>query len=85
MTNTSKLAIPDGWTIRPMGQHGDQAIIQSSGPHAGMVTVDFERRVFRGGHSTAGRGHGPNEKPVGRGWNQKLVDEAVKWLRDALS
>ena len=53
-------------------------------PAIGMATVDFKERIFRPGISTFGRAQGPDAKPSGRGWEQKLVDAAMAWLESTL-
>jgi len=47
------------------------------------VTIDWARRCVRSGFSTTGqavtrRGY------TGRGWRQRLVDDAIKFLQDLL-
>lgn len=45
----------------------------------GYVTIDFNRRCFRGGLVVSGSpdGHVPYQ---GRGWAQSLVADATAWL-----
>jgi hypothetical protein len=69
--------IPEGWTMEPSQFAGNFYINR---PDAGTATVDFEKRVYRWGANTVGAGRGSADVPMGRGWKQKLVDEAVAWL-----
>lgn len=76
-TEPPQVTVPPSFRYEPNGLGKGYDIIVLDG--VGMVTVDWERRTFRaGGTSTA--------RPVGivhhkgRGWQQRLVDEAVEWL-----
>jgi len=69
--------IPSGWTYEPMVGMRNFAVIK--GPD-GFVSLDFERRLFRGGWTTIGR-PASTEKYTGRGWKSRLVTDAVKWLQ----
>lgn len=69
--------MPVGWTYEPMIGRRGFAVISCAG--IGGVTLDFERRVFRGGWSFTGRTE--NEiKYTGRGWKSRMIYDAVKWL-----
>lgn len=74
-----KVKVPEAWRAEEL-REGDYLLISGLD---GMVTVDFRHRSYRGGYSTTG--------PViaggtltGRGWKQKLVDQAVQWLTEAM-
>ena len=69
--------VPDGWEVTT---HGDQYLI-IRGP-AGFVTVSLVARVFRLGHTaTHGPAHPRSRPAFGRGWMQKVVDDAVRALK----
>lgn len=74
------MRVPDGWMIERMVNDDDYAIL--CWPPHGNMTVDFAGRCFRLGISTVGRIDGPKKRPTGRGWSQRLVDEAVARLRE---
>lgn len=71
--------LPAGWVAEDYGA-GD-VVIRS--PH-GSVTIDVERRIFKLGY-----GIGPPRpysmacKYTGRGWLGRLVDDAIKALKEA--
>lgn len=73
--------MPEGWTARRMGRNEGYAEITAPIEHTSYyVTVDFAARAFRGGLST----HGPSASTLvytGRGWRQRLIQDAVVWLR----
>lgn len=72
--------LPAGWTSEDLGS--DQLLIVgwTSVDYKQFVTVDFRRRGFRGGFSTHGAMHSQSVY-TGRGWSQRLVADAVAWLR----
>lgn len=77
------IELPEGWTHEalPFGQF---AVIHAA--NKGMVTVDYDARTFRGGLSTMGRTDiDPTlSRPQGRGWRQRLEENAVEWLLNAI-
>jgi len=73
-------SIPEGWTLDHVTvTRGEEAILTA--PGVGYVTIVWHRRGFRPGISTIGKliGKGPFR---GRGWKQRLVNEAVAWLKE---
>jgi len=73
-----KYEIPEGWTSEQLGT--DTLVISTSPPMSGSVTVDFARRGFRSGcYTTTGR-FVTDTLYQGRGWRQRLVADAVKYL-----
>lgn len=46
-----------------------------------MVTVDFERRGFRGGFTTIGK-MTSSKVYRGRGWKKALCADAMEWLEE---
>ena len=72
--------IPVGWTHRYFSMYG----VVVTYPGKGSVTINFQRRSF-----TSGFSHVRFKNEIcrlvhgGRGWKQKLVDDAVEWLLDA--
>lgn len=87
VTDDRALRIPEGWTLEPMTGMRDLFIVIA--PKIGAATIDFQRRGFRLGMfvlsgSFVGakytrRGY-EQKKYEGRGWRQKLVDDAVASL-----
>lgn len=81
--NVSKLTVPQGWTAEEVpGSRRQLAIGKPREAGGGFVTVDFERRVFGPGY-----GGFPSSRYIdipmnyaGRGWQQRIVDDAVAWL-----
>lgn len=73
--------LPEGWTARRMGRSEGYAEIVAPMGHAScFVTVDFANRGFRGGGSTTGR-MASTLVYTGRGWRQRLIQDAIAWLR----
>lgn len=70
------LKLPDGWT----SEHYVGCGTSITWPAHGGVTIDWERRGFRSGYSVTGA-LTSTAKYTGRGWKQRLVDDAVAWLR----
>lgn len=70
--------LPAGWTSELVGN--GQVLIR--GTH-GYVTVDWNKRGFRSGFSVYGR-LASTAKYVGRGWQQRLVADAVAWLQKVI-
>ncbi len=87
------VVIPDGWTLEPYSPTSkDLYVLHTPEPMRYMATVDFQKRNVRSGMSTIGRCVGAKQvrgmwvelKFGGRGWKQKLVDLAIKHLREVL-
>lgn len=80
--------LPDGWTCEQYGRSRFYFVLMSPGPTRLAVTLDLDKRGFRGGGSMSGpmasdvlrRGPKPRGIFSGRGWKQALADAAVKWL-----
>ena len=67
--------LPNGWTSEDLG--ASQLLLRCA--DGGMVTLDFERRLFRAGYSTAGPPTS-TAKYTGRGWQQRLLADAIAQL-----
>lgn len=82
------VVLPEGWTLEMLPRQPDYALLSApSGRY--MVTLDFRKRGFRSGYSTTGLlvGEAWNKKRKmygGRGWRQKIVDDAVASLQEVL-
>jgi hypothetical protein len=76
------IVIPAGWTFEDIKDRG-QTLLMTPAPQRYMTTIDWERRGFRSGYCTYGRLLN-NGSPTGRGWKQRLVDEAVVFLEGLL-
>lgn len=93
MIVTTEFKLPPNWTAETLSTgHLLISCMQERlrRPHepvemyvAGMATVDFVARGFRSGLSVSAF-LTSKTKYGGRGWKQALVDDAVKWLEDAL-
>lgn len=85
-TPTDSLTFPAGWEVNATESKRDCIVLRGiEGTASGFVTVDFEQRAFRLGWDTSfSRSHGPGKRPEGLGWKQKLVDAAVKALKEVL-
>lgn len=85
---TESLRVPDGWILDLVSKSWPHLVLLTAPPPLGMVTIDFRQRGFRGGCTVSG--HFVGEKVTrrgitrpaygGRGWRQKIVDDAVAWL-----
>lgn len=78
---SSPFVVPDGWEIHADGYGRDADVVQSPGPIRYMATIDWKRRGFRGGMTTYGDLLGDATRYKGLGWQQRLVDDVVAWLR----
>lgn len=77
--------LPAGWASEDWG---GQLVLKAPAlvghvPYAGYVTVDFSRRCFRSGSVTIGPA-ASQATYTGRGWRQRLIDDAVAWLQGVL-
>jgi len=69
--------VPDGWSTEVVGTH-HTAI---TAPAIGCVTIDWRERCYRGGlYVRTGRPQS-TAKYIGRGWQDRLVHDAIEWLR----
>lgn len=88
---TTKLKIPYGWRLEPYAPPDlDVLVLVTHGPRY-ATTIDFRDRCFRSGFSTSGPPVGEAWSAIGgwrrydgRGWRQKIVDDAVAHLRGVL-
>ena len=69
------LPLPDGWTSEPAGS----LLTMIRHPAGYMVTIDWRMRVFRGGLTSIAR-PASTAKYAGRGWQQRIVADAIAWL-----
>lgn len=69
--------VPEGWTWEY--QYNNRYLVLSW-PKYGYVTMDMERRGFRGGMVWTGPLNS-TDRYSGRGWKQHLTEDAVAWLR----
>lgn len=76
--------IPEGWQFKQLKPEKLGCYLlttPSTRPPVLMATVDFRRRVFRGGLTVTGRAAVEiTAFYTGRGWRQRLVDDAMAWL-----
>ena len=77
------IALPDGWEAEALDWHPGLTVLHAPNK-AGMVTLDYTQRVFRGGLCTCGQPTS-TEAYGGRGWAEKLERDAVAWLSAVLA
>ena len=82
----SALRVPEGWLLEPLPR-SDYVLISTPPPLRLMATIDFRLRGFRSGYSQSGplvseTWNKRRKQYGGRGWKQKIVDDAVKWLQE---
>ena len=83
-----KFSLPEGWTFEDLDH--DTVLVKSPAPHRYMATLDMKSRGIRSGLCRSGRFI--DEEPqlgrsrlkrktyAGRGWQQKMMADAVKFL-----
>jgi hypothetical protein len=74
--------LPDGWTREDLPHSKNCTTFQA--PAGGMVTVDFEARLFRLGYSVSGP-KASKMAYIGRGWRDHLCADAVACLIETLA
>ena len=75
--------VPAAWTREKITYSVDCALYREP-TCGGMVTVDYAKRGFRLGCTTTGRLQ--NEKTYeGRGWRERLEQDAAAYLQSALN
>lgn len=70
--------LPDGWKAEQRGHLGQYVITNPAWD--GAMTVSFTHRNFEPGYSTVH--HTAFNKYSGRGWKQRLVNDAVAKLTE---
>jgi hypothetical protein len=75
--------LPDGWTREELSFSKHCAVFHAP-DDAGMVTVDFEARLFRLGYALSGP-KSSRKAYLGRGWRDELSADAVACLTEALA
>jgi len=89
-SGTRELRVPEGWTLEALPRDPDHVLLSTPPPGSYVVTIDFRLRGFRTGYCTTGLLVGEawntkRKKYGGRGWQQKIVDDAVIHLREVLT
>lgn len=85
MAYIKKLSLPIGWSAEPISCKAASpntlfALIRPT-PGGGIVTIDFERRIFAGGFGAPNRNLVASKKQYkGAGWKESIVQDAIKWL-----
>ena len=67
------IKLPDGWHTWPTYK---DALAITCGE--GFVSIDFQKRAFEAGHTRVFTDR--SDIYTGRGWKQRLVDDAIKHL-----
>ena len=70
--NPHQVKLPDGWMMYPWCE----VWVLTRGD--GCVSVDFKKRSFAPGNASVYTDE--SDKYTGRGWKQRLVDDAIKYL-----
>lgn len=73
----SELKVPPGWTLETLDSGG--SLLFSPEPERYMATIDWAGRGIRTGLSRHGKFISRAEYG-GRGWRQRLLDDAVRHL-----
>lgn len=74
------LSIPKDWIAEEV-EVNVISLRRLSGVEAGFVTIDFAKRIFAGGYGRPHELHAKNTRSYsGRGWQQVIVEDAIKWL-----
>lgn len=77
--------LPDGWSSEP-GVLAHLVVVISPGRGGGgYVTIDLERRQYRGGYSVISGRQLNNMTYAGRNWKHQLVTDAVEWLTECVN
>jgi len=75
--------LPEGW-MREEFPHSKHCSVFHAPDGAGMVTVDFEHRLFRPGYSLTGP-KASVKTYRGRAWRDELLADAVTYLAGILA
>lgn len=84
--NNDNIVLPDGWSVE--NEPGNEDCVVLLPPHSfgcGAVTVNLRKRAFALGFGAFSFCCDSSDKYQGRGWRQRLIDDAVSRLKDALS
>lgn len=71
MNEMPGIKLPNGWHVWPSGK---DAFAITCGE--GFVSIDFQKRSFELGHTPVFTDR--SDTYTGRGWKQRLVDDAIK-------
>ena len=84
--NHYAITLPPGWTAEPLPGGEGRFLTVCHPTREGFATIDFTMRVCRLGWSSYGPRIGPRTRirPAGRGWQQKLANEAVSAVKEAI-
>lgn len=78
--------LPAGWTAEDLSSADEIVVIER--PRAaggGMVSLDFQRRVWDTGHQRPRRfPDGVKRQYAGRNWRRFMVSEACDWLEKVM-
>lgn len=83
-TENLNFTLPDGWTSEWYSQPNDQVVLTRPGPHGGMVTIDFKRRIFATGMGCPRFCAIEGAVYRGREWRTRLIADAVAHLDDVM-
>lgn len=80
---TDSVYVPAGWTREEL-THPTEFTLFTEPLYGGHVTVDYKARVFRLGIVRSGRVNSTGTY-VGRGWREKLEQDACAHLHQAVN
>ncbi len=83
MLELEKLVLPAGWEAAFYPGDSDCVVLTRYGKDGGCVTIDSHRRIYALGYGQPRFAAGA-EKYAGRGWYQRIVDDAAKHLNDVM-
>jgi hypothetical protein len=81
---TINFTLPAGWSSECYSQANDQVVLTRPGPHGGMVTVDFKRRIFATGMGSPRFCAIEGAVYRGREWRSRIVADAIAHLDDVM-
>ena len=83
--DTVDIELPKGCTAEKTHYGPDTVAIFlcRHGGKTGIVSIDFEQRDFEGGCCSVHRGKRSYDY-YGRGWRDRLVADAIAWLKSVL-
>lgn len=79
--------LPAGWIEESYPLWNDTVVISAPGQWGGSVTISYDNRTIKSGHSLGGSTFGLISRPnqyAGRGWRNKIKSDAIAWLKEAI-
>ncbi len=84
--NNDNIVLPGGWNMEDEPSNEDCVVLlPPNSLGCGAVTVNLKKRAFALGFGAFIFCCDSSAKYQGRGWKQRLIDDAVSHLKDVLS